>query len=52
MKYTVYEIIDADTHEVLFVGTEKAVDAWIENPDHNETYEIRERRTPNANDRS
>lgn len=52
MKYTVYEIIDAETHKVLFVGTEKEVDRWIDNPDHNEIYEIRERRMPNANDRS
>ena len=44
MKYTVYEIIDAETHKVLFIGTEKEVDAWIENPDHDEIYEIRERR--------
>ncbi len=50
MKYPVYEIIDAENHEVLFVGTEKEVDKWIENPDHNEIYEIRERRMPNAND--
>ena len=37
-----YEILDAVTYRVLFVGTSKEVDEWLENPDHNEYYEIRE----------
>ena len=39
-----YEIIDAENHRVLFIGTEKEVNAWIKEPKHNEEYEIREYR--------
>lgn len=35
-----YEIRDSVTYSILFVGTADEVDEWIENPDHNETYEI------------
>lgn len=42
MENKLYEILDAVTYRVLFVGTSKEVDEWLENPDHNEYYEIRE----------
>ena len=37
---TLYEIRDAVTYFVLFVGTSKEVDEWLDNPDHTEYYEI------------
>lgn len=40
MADKLYEIRDAITYFLLFIGTEKQVDSWLENPDHNEHYLI------------
>lgn len=37
-----YEIIEEKHWQVVFVGTDDEVDKWLENPDHNEVYIIRE----------
>lgn len=37
-----YEVIEEKSWHTVFIGTEQQVDAYIENPDHDETYIIRE----------
>lgn len=42
-----YEVIEEKSWHTVFIGTEQQVDAFIENPDHDETYIIREVKRPN-----
>lgn len=37
-----YEVIEEKSWQTVYIGTEQQVDAYIENPDHDETYIIRE----------
>lgn len=37
-----YEVIEEKSWQTVFIATEQQVDAYIENPDHDETYIIRE----------
>lgn len=37
-----YEVIEEKSWQIVYIGTEQQVDAYIENPDHEETYIIRE----------
>ena len=41
-KGKLFEIVEEKHWQVVFVGTEAECDAYIENPDHNEEYIIRE----------
>lgn len=42
-----YEVIEEKSWHTVFIGTEQQVDAFIENPDHDETYIIREVKNTN-----
>lgn len=37
-----YEVIEEKSWQTVYIGTEQQVDAYIENPDHDEVYIIRE----------
>ena len=41
-KGKLFEIVEEKHWQVVFVGTEAECDSYIENPDHNEEYIIRE----------
>ena len=42
-----YEIVEESSWQVVFVGTEKECDDYIENPDHNGVYIYREAKGAN-----
>ena len=42
-----YEIVEESSWQVVFVGTEKECDDYIENPDHNGIYIYRESKGAN-----
>ena len=47
-----YEIVEESSWQVVFVGTEKECDAFIENPDNKEAYIYREAKGPKQEDKN